>query len=239
MLKVAKTGILATLCAGAVFLATPAHAAPEVSSIVWNPQNTALPGYTTATVIQPFNTAQSVQDGSTYQPISVAGQFSESTSVPTGNKRVAYFNTPRLGMDGQYIGLVNGGTYDITLASPMQLFSFVFNSLDNADKVTLTFADATTLVILGSDILNGGKIIGLDNSQIPAAPDDWGRVSYDMQGGPGILSVAFHSGSGTLYLDSIAFATPEPGTWAMLILGFGLAGWQLRSSKRRTKLALA
>ena len=32
-------------------------------------------------------------------------------------------------------------------------------------------------------------------------------------------------------------ALPEPGTWAMMILGFGATGWHLR--RRRTSLALA
>lgn len=42
--------------------------------------------------------------------------------------------------------------------------------------------------------------------------------------------------SGTLSVTEVNAAVPEPGTWAMMLLGFGAMGW---SFKRRRKLALA
>ena len=113
----------------------------------------------------------------------------------------------------------------------------MFNGLGTNDKLRLDFSDGTSQDIIGFDILNGGQVIGLPNNEIPDPPDDWGRVSYDMNNGNSIVKATFSSGSGFWYIDSIAFAAPEASTWAMLILGFGLAGWQLRVRRRNTKLA--
>jgi hypothetical protein len=103
----------------------------------------------------------------------------------------------------------------------------------------LYFSDGTSQDIISHDNLNGGQVIDLPNNQIPVSPNDWGRVSYDMNGGPSIVKADFSSGSGWWYIDSIAFAAPEVGTWMMMILGFGMAGWQLRVRRRRIKLATA
>lgn len=53
-----------------------------------------------------------------------------------------------------------------------------------------------------------------------------------------ISAASFLSGQNSFEIDNIASAAPEPGTWAMMILGFGFAGMGLRS-RRRGKLALA
>lgn len=44
--------------------------------------------------------------------------------------------------------------------------------------------------------------------------------------------------SGTLTFASIS-AVPEPGTWAMMLLGFSVVGFSMRRSHRRTSLAQA
>lgn len=47
------------------------------------------------------------------------------------------------------------------------------------------------------------------------------------------------SQNGSIFLDAVSIAAvPEPGTWLMMILGFGLAGAALRRRRHR-KLALA
>jgi hypothetical protein len=150
------------------------------------------------------------------------------------------YETALAGMDGQYIGVVNGSDYTIELLNGgVQFFSFVFNGLSGNDKLTLYFGDGTSQDIIGQDILTGGQVIDLPNNQIPAPPNDWGRVSYDMLGGPSIVKAVFSSGQGTWFIDSIAAAAPEPGTWAMMIFGFGLVGWQLRYRRRTTQSAAA
>lgn len=65
------------------------------------------------------------------------------------------------------------------------------------------------------------------------------------------LSVSINPGTGagsaeTYNLDNLQFASatpigavPEPGTWAMLLLGFGLIGAAMRSAKGKQKVTLS
>lgn len=229
------------LAALALMVASPVVASPTPPyNIIWNPQSTALPGYTTATVLEDFSTPD-VPNNTPFVGQTVAGLFTDYADVPANHDpRTSVFETPLSGMDGQYIGVVKGADYTIELLSGgVQFFSFVFNGLGTDDKLTLYFGDGTSQTIIGHDILTGGAVIDLQNTDIPAPPNDWGRVSYDMLGGPPIVKAVFSSGAGTWFIDSIAFAAPEPGTWLMMILGFGLAGWQLRFRRRKAQLATA
>lgn len=240
-----KRTILAAAAAVSFCLSGAAYAKTTPIITIWYPQQTALPAYTTATVIQDFSAAVGA-NGTPYEPQTVPGLFSEEVKIQGQNKRVTLYNTdpltgqPKNGMDGNYIGLVNGADYVINfLNGGVQFFSFVFNNLGTNDKLTLYFSDGTSVYYTAKDILNGAEIIGGQTpADIPGQPDDWGRVVYDMLGGPNLISADFHSGSSEWFIDSIAWAVPEPGTWAMMILGFGMAGWQLRK-RRRAKGALA
>ena len=42
-------------------------------------------------------------------------------------------------------------------------------------------------------------------------------------------------GNGRLTISQAASAVPEPSTWAMMLIGFGVMGAMMRSSKRRQK----
>ena len=57
-------------------------------------------------------------------------------------------------------------------------------------------------------------------------------TSNVQNGPPPLVSLAFN---GTVD----APAVPEPGTWAMLLLGFGLAGMAIRRRRRRAMVAVA
>lgn len=45
------------------------------------------------------------------------------------------------------------------------------------------------------------------------------------------------SGASTLTISSLVSAAPEPGTWMMMILGFGMAGAGLRYRRRSTSVS--
>lgn len=61
---------------------------------------------------------------------------------------------------------------------------------------------------------------------------DQARLTY--------VNSAFQAGNLIEIVDNINFTTapvPEPGTWAMMILGFGMVGGALRSTKRRSRFS--
>ncbi len=50
----------------------------------------------------------------------------------------------------------------------------------------------------------------------------------------------FPSQNSTLVIsEQVTAAVPEPGTWAMMLLGFGFIGGAMRSAKRRQKLTVS
>ena len=233
--------------------------APTVS-IQWTPQGTAVPKYTTAGIIQTFS-APLIPAGKSSTPYPVApgekgtffnGMFQDYSVPPSGNHdaRTSLYNSQlsdcptslnkgNCGMTGQYLGVVKGSDYVINfLKSGVQFFSFAFNNLQTDDHLKLYFSDGTSQDYTAQDILNGGSIINVQNKNIPTAPNDWGRVWYDMTGGISLVKADFSTGSGPWYIDSIAAAAPEPGTWVLMLIGFGLAGARLRRSQRRSKPAL-
>jgi hypothetical protein len=61
-----------------------------------------------------------------------------------------------------------------------------------------------------------------------------GKFSF----GPLPTGLSYSSASGT-FLTGVAGAIPEPATWAMMIMGFGLIGGALRQRKSATRIRIA
>jgi hypothetical protein len=41
------------------------------------------------------------------------------------------------------------------------------------------------------------------------------------------------------YTSDVSAAVPEPGTWAMMLIGFGVVGGAMRTAKRRRKVTVS
>ncbi|HSR00619.1 MAG TPA: FxDxF family PEP-CTERM protein [Sphingomicrobium sp.] len=67
-------------------------------------------------------------------------------------------------------------------------------------------------------------------SDVPITAGEWNSLV--------VRGIALGNGS---YGGNLTFepTVPEPGTWAMMLLGFGLTGGAMRSSKRKQKLAVS
>jgi hypothetical protein len=126
--------------------------------------------------------------------------------------------------------------------------TFVFNNHLNAvgDTVDLgTFAAGTELLFrlhvnnTGFDYFTGPASRNPDSHTHARVQSDWQPgttlVSFeDLYNGPFDYNDLSFSFTNTIGRDGGAL--PEPATWAMMLLGFGLVGGALRSAKRRQKL---
>ncbi len=205
--------LMAAGVAAATLSVSPAAAVPKTPTptIVYTPGIYTVPSWTTAKVFQDF---QSVTSTQAYKP--KAGETVTGTGVyavrDSGNT---------------FLEVLEGSSYKVSFAQPMQVFSFSLGLLSSANSLTLSFANGTSLALSGLQIVGSTKASLLGTS---------GQVTFDMGGQSGILSALFKTTSDCdpFYIDNMSSAAPEPGTWGMMILGFGLAGAALR--RRRTTM---
>ena len=142
---------------------------------------------------------------------------------------------------------VNAGTFTVdftkggTVTSAIQYFSFSFGSLDNYNSLTLNFAGGGSIFLSGLAILTGNPLLNTAPGATPTsyAPNISGRLNIYGNGGSALNSVVFGSSQAAFEIDGLAAATPEPATWGMLILGFGMAGAALRVRRRKASIAFA
>ncbi|HEY6868661.1 MAG TPA: PEPxxWA-CTERM sorting domain-containing protein [Novosphingobium sp.] len=211
-----KKLLLSVAMAGA--LASPAAAA----TISFTNGATSNPSWTSAQVIQSFNT-QAGPFLSLNTTITPTGYATESLSGG-GAARISLSDPS---MVGKFLTLTNGESYTLDFGTKsVQFLSFLVDNYRSTNHVKLTLSDGSIV----SNALNG--LAGLNNGLS-------GLVIFDQQGGLGIKSIQFQTGSGdnsSFSIDQIAVAAPEPATWGMMLLGFGIVGSQLR---RRRKSVLA
>jgi hypothetical protein len=185
---------------GAILVASAAVPAQAASTIVVASISTAL-----NPTLAVFNNFTTVTGG-----------------TPTG--QTARKTTPLVtGFDGAYLqvkGLngTNPGSFEQTLATPAQAFSFLFSGLPaTGASLKLNFVGGTSETV---------------NLYTAAGNQTSGRLTFHRNGGtnPSITSVIFSSlNSNVSYnIDSLASAAPEPAAWGLLIVGFGMAGAALR-----------
>lgn len=126
----------------------------------------------------------------------------------------------------------SAGSYSIDFTG--QVFSFLIGSLDPFNSVTLNFTGRPAITLTGRQIVTGDTTTPTATTGLTT-----GRVTYDL-GGVGVFTGAtFSSTRGAFEFDQLVTAVPEPATWLMMILGFGLVGGQLRRRKVNTKVTFA
>jgi hypothetical protein len=129
-----------------------------------------------------------------------------------------------------YVSVLGGGS--LTLTTPaIKLLSLYMGSPDAYNSIRFNFSDNTSELLSGNQLAGGA--FGGDQSV-------GRRMTYTF-GGKTVTSVVFASAQNSFEFDNIATisAVPEPATWAMMIMGFGLAGSAVRSSRRKTAAAFA
>jgi hypothetical protein len=157
--------------------------------------------------------------------LTIFNNFSTITGgTRTGQTVVKTTGTIPTGFDGNYLqvkgatGTNNPGYFTQTLSTSAQAFSFLFSDVTaTGTSLKLNFVGG------GSETFNLYTAAGNRAS---------GRLTIYRNGGtnPNISSVVFGSvSSSVLYnIDSLASAAPEPAAWALMLIGFGMAGAALR-----------
>jgi hypothetical protein len=115
-----------------------------------------------------------------------------------------------------------GGSMTISFATAIDSFGFYVTGLQTnlVPQETVTFSDGSTQVInVPAAINGGGAFIGFTDI------------------GKSIVSVTYNATNDIVSIDDIRYgnatpAVPEPSTYAMMLLGLGLAGFVARRQKR-------
>jgi PEP-CTERM motif len=95
--------------------------------------------------------------------------------------------------------------------------------------------------------IGGNTLLSITGSMLPPATGDQGagitnrRVFITAGAGESIWGLRFSSTGVAFEFDNIAAlgAVPEPGTWAMMIAGFGIIGATMRRRRPATKISFA
>ena len=131
------------------------------------------------------------------------------------------------------------GYTEANLSSPTFTEWLTFtNTLDGIYSITLSTSSAPvdfTSAILSDGVTN--YALSLVGEQGPN--EFWGLPDTFIGAGQYTLTInGNNSNTGSLggTITISAAAVPEPATWAMMLIGFGAVGWQLR---RRTRPVLA
>ncbi len=135
--------------------------------------------------------------------------------------------------DTDYYTILGGGSATLTALGSNFLtgFSFYFGSPDEYNDVTFTFTGAGGSVTLSGEDIWTDEVLNLTGNQ-----GDGRRVYYNF-GGDAVKSITFASSGNSFEIDGLAAnvgAVPEPGTWALMIGGFGGAGAMLRRRRALT-----
>lgn len=177
---------------------------------------------------------------------SFAGSLS-SSSGPCGTIAAGVTFSPQDG--GLYIA-APGQSTNPTTALGLNLFS--------GDAINIQFDGGTTA--FGANLYQNfaGGAQGLSDAEFIIALFGAGDVSlgifntlvspnggdyYSLTSLDTIFRAEVHQTGGFAVLDNVSFslngAVPEPGTWAMMLLGFGMAGFAMRRGRKELALPQA
>jgi hypothetical protein len=121
-----------------------------------------------------------------------------------------------------YLTIPGGVSAELSALKAFSSFSLYMGSPDTYNSIRF-IGDGY------DETLTGGQLTGGNVSQ----DWDWAqRVTFDF-GGAKVNRVILSSSQNSFEVDNFAIsgAVPEPATWAMMIMGFGLAGAAMRTRR--------
>jgi hypothetical protein len=204
-----------------------------ISTAVGNTLHHAgIPG---ETLITDFNTS----NGTTINDLAAGFTFTQDSGsyIRDGSLGVTAVTAPPPEDNGGPVGswyetVSGGGAATLTSLVGLRQFSFYMGSPDDYNHLALTFTGGG-----GTQTLNGTQIWG------GAPPPGDGNqalgftVTYTFAP-DAVNMIHFTSDSNAFEFDTLGgIAVPEPTSWALMLVGFGLAGGMLRARRRKAALA--
>jgi hypothetical protein len=221
-----STLAIATIAGG--FIAGSAHAAviaPSITSINGSTLNLTFQG---AVAGSTYITFEDVTAGTPGTLTSGVGRFAGDGAVEIGTTSGQHAtpagdltNYLSTGFDGSSGSKTETLTFDGGKA--YNKFGLYWGSIDSYNTLTFYKGDSQIFSLMGSGVPdavgNGDQASDPSNRYVNF---DFGAASFD--------KVVFNSTSPAFEVDNLAVAgaVPELSTWAMMIIGFGGVGFQLR-----------
>lgn len=223
--------LIAVCAATAAFVASPASAAIVFTSVAGNADSYAAPAG--ASTVIDFNSGSVVDEAAAKGLVATTTGIAQSFSGyvfdfnGTGND----FYRPEPTDTTDYFGVARESSLTLTSAVALTGVSAFIGSLDDYNVVTF-FGSAGE--VLGS--FTGEQIFS-------AGEGSERRVTFSTTGDTQIFGVSFanNSGKGSFEFDNVALtaAVPEPATWAMMLVGFGMIGAVSRYRRRHSAVTYA
>ena len=218
--------MIAKLAASAALLAFASPALAAVT-VVSNDPGAPDPGAPAGTTV--------VADFSSSLPSGVTNTTSGAVVTVAGSMPGQYAQPAPLSPDNAYQAVQTGGSSTFSFDKSLGVFSFYWGSIDTYNTLTFRRGDGS----LVQSFTGSGFAAPANGNQ--TASDTNRRVTFGFTGADAVKQVQFTSSQNAFEYDTLAIAgIPEPTTWAMMILGFGLIGGAMRSRKAATiKVAYA
>jgi len=213
-----NTKMLLTTLAGGVAASALLAAAPASAAIVFSfaPGGASpSPGFT---IVDDFNSGVPANLSGTFQ---IKTPPADSNGAPPANSSPG--GTP-------YLSVLAGDSATIDLGGAFGAFQFDWGSIDTYNTLVIHSNGGDLTVI------PGGNFPNLANGD-QASPGTNGLFTVVGTHGEKFSSITLSSSQNSFEIDNVASGAPEPATWAMMIMGFGLAGGMMRAQRRKQALA--
>jgi hypothetical protein len=202
--------ILAAATVAAAAIASPAAAVTFVTT-----SGSAASFAPTAGTLVNFN-------GATPAGFSLSGS---GYTVDSGNVS-GLRATPAFSDGSRYLAVGAGGVATLASSLTYSTVSIFLGSIDAFNTVQILTGAGTVLASFT------GAQFTADANGNQSLPSTNRRITFKAGVGESISGIRFLSSRPALEVDNVVFAVPEPSTWMMMLIGFGLVGQAMRSRRR-------
>ncbi|MBJ6122797.1 PEPxxWA-CTERM sorting domain-containing protein [Sphingomonas mollis] len=156
-----------------------------------------------------------------------------NSSIVSGDLANQYAQ-PAFSDGSRYLAVLNGGSAVLQSTTGFDSVSFFLGSIDSFNSVQLL---STTGQVIGTF---AGSLFTANANGNQDIPQTNRRVTFTRSAGDAMIGgINFISGGNSLEVDNVVFAVPEPSTWALMFLGFGMVGTAMRYRRRSKSVTYA